>query len=89
MRGLPTILSLFRDELNKFNNTGFYLLYDPKNTFKLRLKIVWNYALMLPYNYFSNHYGRHQIALPKFVNHKWYIDFNACRYITPMKITNK
>ena len=36
MRGLPRILSLIRDKLNKFNNTGavmmmtvrFYLLYD-------------------------------------------------------------
>ena len=33
MRGLPSILSLFRNEFNKFNNTrarmlGFYLSYD-------------------------------------------------------------
>ena len=26
MRGLPRILSLFRDKLNKFNNTGARLL---------------------------------------------------------------
>ena len=34
MRGLPSILSLFRKEFNKFNNTGapvrFYLSYDIK-----------------------------------------------------------
>ena len=47
----------------------FYLFYDPKTTFKSRLEIAWNYALMLPYNYMRNHYGRHCIALPKFVNH--------------------
>ena len=47
----------------------FYLLYDHKTTFKLRLEIAWNYALMLPYNCMRNHYGRHYIALPKFVNH--------------------
>ena len=47
----------------------FYLLYDYKTTFKSRLEIAWNYALMLPYNYMINHYGRHYIALPKFVNH--------------------
>ena len=46
----------------------FYLLYDPKTTFKLRLEIAWNYALMLPYNYMRNHYGRPYIALLKFVN---------------------
>ena len=26
MRGLPSILSLFRDEFNKFNNTGARIL---------------------------------------------------------------
>ena len=54
MRGLSRILSLFRDKPDKFNNTGatvrFYLLYDPKTTFKSPLEIAWNYALMLPYN---------------------------------------
>ena len=47
----------------------FYLLYDPKTTFKLRLKIAWNYTLMLPYSYMRNHYGRHYIALPKIFKH--------------------
>ena len=47
----------------------FYLLYDPKTTFKSRLEIAWNNALILPYNYMRNLYGRHYIALPKFVNH--------------------
>ena len=28
MRGLPSILSLFRNEFNKFNNTRFYLSHD-------------------------------------------------------------
>ena len=46
-----------------------YLLYDPKTTFKLRLEILQNYALMVPYNYIRNRYGRHYIALPKCVNH--------------------
>ena len=47
----------------------FYLLYAHKTTFKSCLEIAWNYALMLTYNYMRNHYGRHNIALPKFVNH--------------------
>ena len=39
MRGLSSILSLFRNEFNKFNNTiarmlRFYLSYDIKNTLK-------------------------------------------------------
>ena len=73
MRGLPRILSLFRDKLDKFNNTGARLLGSnycmTLNYFLSRLEIAWNYALMLPYNYMRNHYGRHYIALPKFVNH--------------------
>ena len=38
MRGLPSIVSLFRNEFNKFNNTStnvrFYLSYDIKITLK-------------------------------------------------------
>ena len=40
MRGLQSILSLFRNKFNKFNNTGsgknvrFYLSYDIKIIFK-------------------------------------------------------
>ena len=30
MRGLPSILSLFRNKFNKFNNTGAYLSHDIK-----------------------------------------------------------
>ena len=28
LRGLPSILSLFRNEFNKFNNTGARMLYS-------------------------------------------------------------
>ena len=38
MRGLPSILSLFRNKFNKFNNTRarmFYLSYDIKITFEI------------------------------------------------------
>ena len=55
MQGLPKILSLFRDKLNKFNNTGAGLLGSIYcMTLKLLLKIALNYALMLPYNYMRN-----------------------------------
>ena len=36
MRGLPSILSLFRNEFNKFNNTGARML-DPIYHMTLRL----------------------------------------------------
>ena len=32
--GLQSILSLFRNESNKYNNTGAWLVYDPKITLK-------------------------------------------------------
>ena len=70
MRGLPRILSLIRDKLSKFNNTGARLLGSiycmTLKLLKSRLEIAWNYALMLPYNYMRNHYGRHYIALLKY-----------------------
>ena len=34
MRGLPSILFLFCNEFNKFNNVRFYLSYDIKIIFK-------------------------------------------------------
>ena len=40
MRGLPSILSLFRNELNKFNNTGARVLdsiYHMRNTLKFHI----------------------------------------------------
>ena len=39
MRGLPSILSLFRNKFNKFNNTGAWMsdsIYDIKITLKVR-----------------------------------------------------
>ena len=45
MRGLPSILSLFRNEFNKFNNTAahmlrFYLSYGIKITFVLEISFL-------------------------------------------------
>ena len=58
MRGLPSILSLFRNEFNKFNktratNVRLYLSYDIKNTVKShfwrkkRYNVVNMYATLL------------------------------------------
>ena len=39
MRGLPSILSLFRNEFNKFNNTGARML---DSIYHMTLKLFWN-----------------------------------------------
>ena len=39
MRGLPIILSLFRNEFNKFNNTGARML---DSIYHMTLILLWN-----------------------------------------------
>ena len=39
MRGLPSILSLFRNELNKFNNTRARML---DSIYHMTLRLLWN-----------------------------------------------
>ena len=39
MRGLPSILSLFRNEFNKFNNTGVQIL---DSIYRMTLRLLWN-----------------------------------------------
>ena len=49
MRGLPSILSLFRNEFNKFNNTGARMLdsiYHTTNTLKSHF---WRKNVMILY----------------------------------------
>ena len=41
MRGLPSILSLFRNEFNKFNNTGARIMLD--YFFHMTLKLFLNH----------------------------------------------
>ena len=56
MRGLPRTLSIIRDKLNKFNNTGARLL---GSIYCMTLKLLLNRVkklrgimlLILPYNY--------------------------------------
>ena len=87
MRDMPSILSLFRNEYNKFNkyrstNVSFNLSYCPiKITFKLRLSRKTLRFTIYPRSY----NGRHYIALhvPQYVNQHWFIDLYARRYITP------
>ena len=59
MRGLPSILSLFRNEFNKFNNTRARMLdsiYHMTNT-------RFNFPLCA-----QRCYGRHNVSR-KFINH--------------------
>ena len=70
MRGLPSILSLFRNEFNKFNNTRaqivrFYLSYDIKITLKSHFcrKNVMILSLCT-----QRCYGRHNVS-QKTINH--------------------
>ena len=67
MRGLPSILSLFRNEFNKFNNTGARMLdsiYHMTNTLKSHF---WrkNVIILLCT---QRCYGRH-ITSRKSINH--------------------
>ena len=39
MRGLPSILSLFRNEFNKFNNTRAQML---DSIYHMTLRLLWN-----------------------------------------------
>ena len=40
MQGLPSIVSLFRKELNKFNNTGAQIIYS---IYHMTLKLLKNH----------------------------------------------
>ena len=42
MRGLPSILSLFRNEFNKFTNTGARML---DSTYHMTLKLLKNFTI--------------------------------------------
>ena len=55
MRGLPSILSLFRNEFNKFNNTRARMLVSRKNVIILSLCT-------------QRCYGRHNVSR-KSINH--------------------
>ena len=60
MRGLPSILSLFRDKLNKFNNTRARMLdsiYHMALKSHSAVKIVIILSL-----YTQRHYGRHNVS---------------------------
>ena len=62
MRGLPSILSLFRDEFNKFNNTRARMLdsiYHMTNTLKSQF-CRKNVIILTVYT--QRCYGRHNVS---------------------------
>ena len=87
MRDLQSILSLFRNEFNKFNDTRAQML-DSIYYMTLRLLLdlisaVKNIMILSLYN--QRCYRHHNISR-KSVDHWWFIYFIAWRYITPKRI---
>ena len=84
MQGLPSILSLFRNEFNKFNNTRARMLdsiYHMTNTLK---SDFWGKNILILSLCTQRCYRRHDISR-KFINHKWFINFIAWCYFTPRR----
>ena len=68
MRGLPSILSLFRNEFNKFNNTRARMLdsiYHMTNTLKPHF---WRKNVIILSLCTQRCYGRHNVSR-KSINH--------------------
>ena len=68
MRGLPSILSLFRNEFVRFRNTGarmLYILYHMTNTLKSHF---WRKNVIILSLCTQRCYGRHNISR-KYINH--------------------
>ena len=87
MRGLPSVLSLFRNEFNKFNNTRARMLdsiYHMKNTLTPDFghKIFKNVIILSLCT--QRCYGRHNVS-HKSIILLWLIDFIAWRYFTPRR----
>ena len=84
MRGLLSILLLFRNEFNKFNNKGARML---DSIYHMTLKLLKNCIFLrenikiLP-SFTQRYSGCHKVSR-KSVNHQWFIGFIAYCYITP------
>ena len=68
MRGLPSILLLFRNEFNKFNNTGARMLDSIYHmTLKLKIAFLRENVKILP-SFRQRYNGRHNVSR-KSINH--------------------
>ena len=68
MRGLPSILSLFRNEFNKFNNTRARMLdsiYHMTNSLKSHF---WNKNVVILLSCMQRCFGRYNVSR-KSINH--------------------
>ena len=65
MRGLPSILSLFRNEFNKFYNTKAQMIDYIKITLKSHF---WRKIVIIASLFMQRCYGRHNVSR-KSVNH--------------------
>ena len=84
MRVLPSILSLFRNEFNKFNKSRARMLdsiYQMTNTLKSHF---WRKNVILLSLCTQRCYRRHNVSR-KSINHQSFIDFIAWRYFTPRR----
>ena len=84
MEGLPSILSLFHNEFNKFNNTRARIIssiYYITNTLKSHF---WHKNVIILSLCMQRCYVRHNVSR-KSINHQWFIDFIAWRYFTPRR----
>ena len=76
MRGLPSILSLFRNEFNKFNNTRARML---DSIYYMANSYFYNFVIMYATLFWASLLSR------KSINHWWFIDFIAWRFFTPRR----
>ena len=86
MMGMPSILSLFRNEFNKFNNTRARMLDSIyHNDIKITLKSHFCRKNVIILSLCTQRcYGRHNVSR-KSISHLWFIDFIAWRYFTPRR----
>ena len=86
MRGLPSILSFFRNEFNKFNNTRARMLdsiyHMTKNTLKSHF---WRKNVIFFSLCTQRCYGRHNVSR-KSINHKWFTNFILSQAVNSMHI---
>ena len=86
MRRLPSILSLFCNEFNKFSNTRARMLDSIYHiTFRLLLNLMSAEKNVIILSLcLQRCYGRHNVSR-KSINQEWFIDFIAWRYFTPRR----
>ena len=68
MRGLPSILSLFCNEFNKFNNTGARMLDSIYHMTNILKSHSWHKNFIILSSCMQRCYGRHNVSR-KSINH--------------------